>query len=230
MLADETDFVIGVDTHRDRHSAAIVNADRRRARRTRPRRIERRLPQRVGARASSRGRPPRVGDRGHWLLRRGSRTLPRSPKVSASSRSIDRADARDARAPSPTRWTPSAQLAKRSDVSSSQHHALAGQRDGLRALVMHARRCRARTHCGDQPTPRTDRGWHQSHCAASSADWLSLSSSNAARICAQALEARSDRPLVTALRSCAQRVRALQHETRELRRQILELVRDSHPH
>ncbi len=26
MLADETDFVIGVDTHRDRHSAAIVNA------------------------------------------------------------------------------------------------------------------------------------------------------------------------------------------------------------
>ena len=74
MLADELDYVLGVDTHRDEHVMAVVTAPagavvagaaaaRERAR----------LPRVASRRRAARARPPRLGDRGHRQLRRRSR-------------------------------------------------------------------------------------------------------------------------------------------------------------
>ena len=71
MLADEVDYVIGVDTHRDQHTLAVVVAPTGAV-----------LAQTVGAderarlrggaalRGTARGRRSRLGDRGRRPLRR----------------------------------------------------------------------------------------------------------------------------------------------------------------
>jgi transposase len=227
MLADETDFVIGVDTHRDRHSAAIVNT-------TGGVLEELDLAASSGgyrsvlARARRRADGRRVwaiegtGSYGaglaRFLIAQGERVV-----------EIDRPRRREGRAGAKSDALDAIRAARealgREQLATPR---LAGQRDGLRALVMTREGAvLARTAAINQlralivVAPEPLRG-----------ELRGLASAELIERCAHlrpGARGRSDRPLVTALRSCAQRVRTLQRETRELRRQILELVRELAP-
>jgi transposase len=227
MLADETDFVIGVDTHRDRHSAAIVNA-------TGGVLEELELAasgsgyRSVLARARRRADGRRVwaiegtGSYGaglaRFLIAQGERVV-----------EIDRPRRREGRAGAKSDALDAIRAAREA-LGREQLAAprLAGQRDGLRALLMTREGAvLARTAAINQlralivVAPEPLRG-----------ELRGLAFAELIERCAHlrpGARGRSDRPLVTAVRSCAQRVRALQHETRELRRQILELVRELAP-
>jgi hypothetical protein len=63
MLADELDYVLGVDTHRDEHVMAVVTAPAAAVyRRSGGARERARLPQAASHRRAVRPGPPRLGD------------------------------------------------------------------------------------------------------------------------------------------------------------------------
>ena len=80
MLADEVGFVIGVDTHADRHALALVEANTQRMRRQLTIPCTRRG-YRHALRLARRQAPgtPRLGARRVGLLRRRLRPLPDRP-------------------------------------------------------------------------------------------------------------------------------------------------------
>ena len=135
MLADELDYVVGVDPHRDAHALAVVEvrsgvvvfettvaadsggyAEALRARRA--------------ARAGS----ACVRGRGHRLLRRRSDALPDRAAASGCSRSAG-CDGSGARAARPTRSTRSGPPAACSPRSGPRRRAAGGEREALRALM-----------------------------------------------------------------------------------------------
>ena len=91
MLADELDYVVGVDTHRDEHvlggRCGAGGGGRGRGRRCGRTRAATR---RRFASPSARGRQARLGDRGHRQLRRRSCPLPRRRAARRCSRSAAR--------------------------------------------------------------------------------------------------------------------------------------------
>ena len=78
MLADELDYVLGVDTHRDEHVIAVVTAPAGAVVAGSGRGGERRgYRELLRCRGAARAGPARLGDRGHRQLRRRARPLPR---------------------------------------------------------------------------------------------------------------------------------------------------------
>ena len=223
MLADETDFVIGVDTHRDRHSAAIVNA-------TGGVLEQWDLAASTGGYRSALARARQCAEgRRVWaiegtgsygaglarfLLAQGERVVEIDRPRRREGRAGAKSDALDA--------VRAAREALGRDLLATPR--LAGQRDGLRALVMTREGAvLARTAAINQlralvvvaPEPLR-------------AELRGLAFAQLIERCAHLRPGARDphnRPLTVALRSCAQRVRTLQQETRALRRQILDLVR-----
>ena len=91
MLADELDYVVGVDTHRDEHVLAVVTAPRVAVVAEAAVGRERaRLSVSASVRGAARGRSPRLGDRGHRQLRRRPGPLTSRPRRERCSRSAAR--------------------------------------------------------------------------------------------------------------------------------------------
>ena len=135
MLADELDYVVGVDPHRDAHALAIVHAGSgavgsRRGHGERARVRAGAAPRRagcVGRRA--------LGDRGHGLLRCRARRASWRAAASGCSRSGARGGS-GARAPRRTRSTRSAPPAACSARTGWRARAPSGEREALRALMV----------------------------------------------------------------------------------------------
>jgi transposase len=223
MLADDTDYVIGVDTHRDQHAAAIVNGTGGvleelvvEAAQAGYRELLAR------ARACAGGRRvwaiEGTGSYGaglcRFLIEHGERVVEIDRPRRREGRAGAKSDALDA--------IRAAREALGRDLLASPRAA--GLREGLRALVLTREGAvLARTAAINQL-----RALVVVAPEALRSDLRSLQFAQLVDRCANLRPgARNvqDRPLVVALRSCALRIRALQHETRLLRREITDLVR-----
>jgi transposase len=227
MLADETDFVIGVDTHRDRHAAAIVTATggvlaelelaaSQPGYRDVLARVRRHAPgRRVWA---MEGTGSYGAGLARFLLAQGERVVEIDRPTRREGRSGAKSDALDAVRAAREALGRSRLAAPRAD----------GQRAGLRALVTTREGAvLARTAAINQlralivvaPEPLR-------------AELRALPYARLIERCAQlrpSSRSEQSRPAVLALRSCARRIRALQQETRDLKRAIRQLVRELAP-
>lgn len=223
MLADDTDYVIGVDTHRDQHAAAIVNATggvleqlvigaaqagyRQLLARARARAAGRRVWAIEGTGSYGAGLC-------RFLIAHGERVV-----------EIDRPRRREGRAGAKSDTLDAIRAAREAlgrDLLATPRAA--GLRDGLRALLLTREGAvLARTAAINQlralivvapEALRTDLRGLQFAQLVDRCTHLRPAARN-----------MHDRPLVVALRSCALRIRALQEETRSLRREITALVR-----
>ena len=225
MLADELDYVIGVDPHRDRHAFAVVrSATGRVVFEARRGRLERRLPVGPAAGRAARSRPSRVRDRGDGLLRQGPGPVPGRSRASGSSRSAG-SSATSARPRRPTRSTRSAQHAACSPGRKPAQPRSGGKREALRALTVAREGALTRKAC--RALPATRPAGHLPRAAPQRAP-----PADPRPGCCKRLQAvrptRHDDPelrgTLLAMRAVARRVHQLTVEERELKAEIESVV------
>ena len=230
MLADQVDVVIGVDTHKASHTAAVVEptggvvahltvpigCPRREAR---PR-----------LRPAAAARPPGVGHRGHRQLRLPGSRPTCSSRASGSSRSTGRHGRLAATAPSPTSSTPRVPPARRCRASTWPS----------RADVVSGRHCASCSRPGREPScrgrgpsPRSTPWWSTRPRGSATSCATSTTRRPAGTLCATPDRIRRSRPSIAPRSSrcaaTARRALACEAEAADLESALELLVEQERP-